>query len=52
MLDFREEISKYKPILEIDDIESSIESDDSKDLMDAFTHLIKQIVALRPGRFE
>ena len=50
MLDFKEEISKYKPILTVDEVEEAVSGDDVKDIMDLFTHLIKQIVSLRPGR--
>jgi len=53
MIDFREEINKYTPILSIAEIEDSINNtDDVKDIMDLLTHLIKQIVSLRPGRLE
>ena len=50
MLDFKEELSKYKPILSVDEIEESVSGDDVKDIMDLLTHLIKQIVSLRPSR--
>ena len=51
MIDFKEEINKYKPILGVGEI-SSMTPDDIKDVMDLLTHLIKQIVSLRPGRLE
>jgi len=52
MLDFNEEINKYRPILNVSEIEDAINADDVKDVMDLITHLIKQIVSLRPGKLE
>lgn len=43
MLDFKEEVSKYKPILEVDEIEKSVQNDDIKDVMDLLSHLSEQI---------
>lgn len=34
MIDFKKEIEKYNPVLEIDDIEDSIHSDEIQDIMD------------------
>ncbi len=34
MIDFRKEILKYKPILEVEEIETSINSDEIEDLID------------------
>lgn len=50
MLDFKEEISKYKPILGVKDIEKSVNNDDVKDIMDLLAHLSKQINTQRPGK--
>lgn len=46
MLDFKEEINKYKPVLSVGEIEKSINNDDVKDVMDLLEHLSKQISAL------
>lgn len=34
MIDFRKEILKYKPVLEVDEIETSINSNEIEDLID------------------
>ena len=34
MINFKEELSKYKPILEIDEVEESLQNDELKDMMD------------------
>ncbi|GHU53171.1 hypothetical protein AGMMS49975_10550 [Clostridia bacterium] len=39
MLDFKEELSKYKPVLEVAEIEQSLQGDDMKDVMDLLNHL-------------
>lgn len=49
MLDFKEEISKYKPILGVNEIEKSVNNDDVKDIMDLLAHLSKQINSLKSG---
>ncbi len=45
MLDFKKEILKYKPILEVEEIESSINSDEIKDMMD----ILKQFSGQKQG---
>jgi hypothetical protein len=53
MLDFNEEINKYRPILSVGEIEEAVNNkDDVKDVMDLLIHLIKQIVSLRPSKLE
>jgi len=42
MLDFKKEILKYKPILEVEDIENSINSDEIKDMMDILKQFSNQ----------
>lgn len=42
MIDFKKEILKYKPVLEVDDIENSINSDEIKDMMDILKQLSSQ----------
>lgn len=39
MIDFKSELNKFKPILEIDDVEDTIRNDEIQDVMD----LLKQI---------
>ena len=34
MLDFKQEIQKYKPVMEVDDIENSIKSNEIEDMID------------------
>jgi len=42
MIDFKEEINKYRPILSVDDVESVI-NDEVKDMMDLLQYITKQI---------
>ena len=42
MINFEEEVSKYKPILNIDEVESSIQSDEIKDMMDLLQYITDQ----------
>ncbi len=42
MIDFKREIQRYKPVMEVDDIESSINSDEIKDMIDILTQLSNQ----------
>lgn len=43
MIDFKEELKKYKPILEVDDIEASIQSDEIQDIEDLLQNLSKKL---------
>ena len=43
MIDFTEEISKYKPILGVEDISTAIETDEIKDMMDILQYIVDQI---------
>ncbi len=43
MINFREELQKYKPSLEVDEIEESIHSDEIQDMLDLLQHISKQI---------
>ncbi len=49
MIDFKKEIQKYKPIMEVDDIENSINSDETKDMMDILKQLLEQRKAVNNG---
>lgn len=42
MIDFKEEINKYKPILSVDDVESAVGSE-VKDMMDLLQYISKQL---------
>jgi len=42
MINFDEEVSKYKPILTIDEVESSMQSDEIKDMMDLLQYITDQ----------
>lgn len=42
MINFKEELLKYETILEIDDIEKSIHSDELQDMLDILQHISKQ----------
>jgi len=42
VIDFKEEIGKYKPVLSVDDVASAV-NDEVKDVMDLFQYITKQI---------
>ena len=42
MINFKEEINKYKPVLSVDDVESVI-NDEVKDIMDLLQHISNQL---------
>ncbi len=42
MIDFKKEILKYKPVMEAEEIESSINSEEIQDLMDILKQLSGQ----------
>ena len=42
MFDFNEELKKYQPILELDDIESTLQQSQMQDLLDIVQHLVKE----------
>jgi hypothetical protein len=43
LLSFKDEINKYKPILEIGEIEASVNNNDVKDIMDVISYLALQL---------
>jgi hypothetical protein len=47
MIDFMEEVSKYKPILGVDGVESSIQTDEIKDMMDLLQYITDQVSGRR-----
>ncbi|MBO8433827.1 MAG: hypothetical protein IAC55_00710 [Tyzzerella sp.] len=42
MISLKDEIKNFKPLLEIDDIEDSINNDDFKDILDMLSYISKQ----------
>ena len=42
MINFNEEIEKFKPIIEIDDIEQSINDEGFEDILDMLSHILHQ----------
>ncbi len=43
MINFKEEIDKYKPVLGIDDVEASISADEVRDIMDLLQYIAQQM---------
>lgn len=39
MINFKDEIKKYEPILEVDDIEDAVHGNELKDLLDILQHI-------------
>ena len=42
MIDFKSELSKYKPIMEVDEVETSINNNDVRDLLDILKSSLKK----------
>ena len=42
MIDFKQELSKYQPILELERIEDSIHNSEVQDILDILQHLSKK----------
>ena len=42
MIDFDEELEKYHPILEVDEVEESIQSDEMNDILDMLIYISKE----------
>ena len=41
MIDFNEELKKYKPVLEIEELEDGVHANDVSDIMELLQHLSK-----------
>ncbi|NLK37068.1 MAG: hypothetical protein GX299_03170 [Epulopiscium sp.] len=41
MINFKEELEKYQPMLELDSLESSIRSSEIQDILDILQHISK-----------
>ena len=46
MINFKEEINKYTPILEMEEVGDAAKSDELKDMMDLFQRVTDQIISL------
>lgn len=42
MLNFREELKKYQPLMELDDIQSALQPSQMQDLLDILQHIAKE----------
>jgi len=42
MIDFKEEVNKFKPVLTVDDVENAV-GDEVRDLMELLQHISKQL---------
>jgi hypothetical protein len=43
MIDFKEEIAKYKPIMEMEDVEASVQSEETRDIMELLQYITKRL---------
>ena len=50
MIDFKDEISKYRPVMSVDDVEQAIQADEMKDLLDLLQYISNQIDAGKESR--
>jgi len=46
MIDFREEISKYQPVLEMENVGDAAQNDELKDVMDLLQRVTDQLVSI------
>ena len=42
MIDFKEEMNKYKPVLSVDDVERAVDCDEIKDMLDLLQYIVKK----------
>ncbi len=45
MIDFKEELQKYKPILNVDEVEKAVYSDEIRDIMDLMQQISNKVSA-------
>jgi hypothetical protein len=45
MIDFREEIEKFKPALEIEDLQETMSGGDTQDMMDVLQQITKLLIS-------
>ena len=50
MIDFKQELSKYQPILELDRIEDSIHTSEIQDILDILQHISKDKSQVMPNQ--
>ncbi|NLK21584.1 MAG: hypothetical protein GX308_05780 [Epulopiscium sp.] len=50
MIDFKEELRKFKPALEVDGIEEVIKSNEIKDMIDLLTHITRNLEIKSEGK--
>ena len=43
MIDFKKELERYKPIIEVDDIDKSLKTDEVHDIIDLLEDIVKNI---------
>ncbi|MCL2396950.1 MAG: hypothetical protein FWC93_02685 [Defluviitaleaceae bacterium] len=48
MIDFNEELKKYKPVLGVEELQDGVSGNDVKDIMELLQHLSGKVVA--PGK--
>ena len=42
MIDFKQELAKYQPLLELEQIEDSIHNSETQDILDILQHISKE----------
>lgn len=47
MIDFNEELKKFKPMLEAEDVESSIKENEIQDIMDLLSKIVSKQIAYK-----
>ena len=48
MINFEEELQKYKPVLEVDDLQDKVGGNDIKDILELLQHLSAKVSAPAP----
>jgi len=43
VIDFKKELERYKPIIEVDDIDKSLKTDEVHDIIDLLEDIVKNI---------
>ena len=43
MIDFKTEIEKYKPVLNVDEVENAVYSDEVKDVIDLLQYITQKV---------
>lgn len=45
MIDFNEELKKFKPVLEVDELQDGVNGNDVKDMLELLQHLSQKVAA-------